>query len=214
MKNISISLFLVLFTFSLSLAQSHWGIKAGLFSQSLAEDEFLFEDVANLQRLKLDLRDSDYGFQLGLLYHFQLGNIFFIQPELLFNSSNYDYTLESFQNGNLDDVIFNETYRFLDFPLQIGLSPHPFQFGAGVVPQIFIGADSELNDETNIQQSFEDATLSWTASAGLDILRTIKLEIRYENSEELLGRTIVVNNDRYDFESRVEQWIFSLAITF
>ena len=209
-----ISLFLVLFTCTWSIAQSHWGFKAGLFSQSLAEDEFLFENVPNLQSLKLDLQESDYGFQLGLLYHFQLGNTFFIQPELLFNSSSYDYTLESFQNGNLDDVIFNETYRYLDFPLQIGLSPHPFQFGAGVVPQIFIDADSELNDELNIQQSFEDATFAWTASVGLDILRTFKLEVRYENSEELLGRTIVINNDRYDFESRVEQWIFSLAITF
>ena len=214
MKYILLPLLFLQLSASLVLAQSHWGIKGGLISQSLAQDEFLFQNVPSLESLKLDLREADYGFQLGMLYHFQLGNTIFIQPEMLFNSSKYEYTLQSFQNGNFDDVILQESYKYIDFPLQIGLSPHPFQFGAGVVPQIFLDAVSELNDVAGIQQSFDDVTFAWTASAGLDIFKTFKLEVRYENSEELLGRTIVVDKDRYDFDSRLEQWIFSLAIIF
>jgi hypothetical protein len=212
MRTIGIFIFFLLF---LQLqGQSHWGIKAGLVSQSLAEDEFLFDGDSSFDDFKLDVREADYGFQFGMLYHFEISNRVFIQPEILFNSSSHSYALDDLENGNADDVILKEKFAYLDFPVQLGLLFHPFQFGAGIVPQIMLDNSSELSDLQRFEQGFENVSYAWTAGAGIDIFKTFKFEVRYENSEELLGRTIIVDNERYDFDSRVSQWIFSLALIF
>lgn len=194
-------------------AQSHWGIKVGVNSAQLAEEDYNFLDVPQYDDLKIQLKNTDFSFHFGLLYHFEIGRFLFFQPEILLTNTKYEYNINKVGQGNtLNNIV--ENYRFLDFPLQIGIRSHPFQFGIGAVPQIILDRDKSFGGVGDITSLEEDVTWAFTAGVGMDILKLIKLEVRYENSSELLGRKIEIENENFKFESRVSQWLISTTLTF
>ncbi len=211
-KSISV-LFLFVVLAMQTQAQSHWGIKVGVNSAQLAEENYNLLDVPGYDELGVQLKNTDFSFHFGLLYHFEFAKIFFFQPEILMTSTKYEYNLNNTDQGvKIGDIIQN--YRFLDFPLQVGIQKHPFQFGIGAVPQIVIDQDREFGGIGNIRSLEEDVTWAFTAGVGMDIFRLIKLEFRYENSSELLGRTVEIENENFNFGSRVNQWLISTTVTF
>lgn len=203
-----------LLSFTMLTGQSHWGIKAGLTRGLLDEEEHFYRDLQSINDFSLQLKDYEYGLQLGLLYHFMIGKKFFIQAEGLFTQSKFTYSLKDLEDNSIFDKTLNEQFLYLGIPLQLGIHFHPIQIAAGVVPQFPISAEYDIEEEVNIEQEKTSVSLAFTSSIGINVLKTFKIEMRYENSDELLGRNIVLDDDTYDFTSRMSQFILSLSIVF
>ena len=122
MKNIIILLPLLLMA-TLSTAQVKFGLRGGLSSTDLKPESFIIKNQADVDAFTLSTREADYGYHLGIFLQAG-GKKFFIQPELLFNSSSVTYSLESGGAGNIFNNVFNETFRNIDLPVMIG-----FKFG-------------------------------------------------------------------------------------
>jgi hypothetical protein len=158
MKKIIVSIILLLFCFSISLAQeTHFGIKAGYNSASVAVDG------------EPDL-DAKSGLHLGGLAHIHISEHFAVQPELVYSMQggeagntklklNYlnlpvlvQYMIDNgfrlqmgpqlgfllsakAKSGNIE-IDIDDTYSSLDFSLA---------FGAGYLFPVGIGIDARFN---------------------------------------------------------------------
>ena len=88
-------------------AQVKVGVRLGVSTTSLNE-----EDLPNLNELDVALKDASYGVNGGLVIQVNLGN-FILQPEVLFNSSQVDYSVSDVGNGIVDEL-FKEKFQNLD----------------------------------------------------------------------------------------------------
>jgi len=118
MKNSLIIIFSILFLTTTS-AQVKFGVRGGLSSTDLKPSSFVITNQASVDAFTLSTKEAKYGYHLGIFLQAG-GEKFFIQPEILFNSSSVDYSLQTNGLGEITTSIFNETYQNIDIPIMLG----------------------------------------------------------------------------------------------
>lgn len=196
-----------------AFSQVRVGIKGGLASTDVPAGSLVILDQDDVEDFTLSIQDAKYGFHLGFFVQAQLGT-FFIQPEVLFNSTSVDYSLEDIQG--IDPVqIRDENYQYLDIPVMLGVKLGPLRLGAGPVGHLFLNSTSDLSDIFNedYEQAFDDLTLGWQAGAGLDLWK-LHLDFRYEGNFTDFGNHLVFYGERYTFSEAPSRLIASVGISF
>ena len=193
-----------------TFSQVRIGIKGGLSSMDITPSSLVILDASDAERFKLDVRDAKYGVQLGFFIQAQIGT-FFLQPEMVFNSNSVDYTLEDLQFN--DDLIKDENYQYLDFPLIMGIKMGPVRIGAGPVAHLFLDSTSDLFDVDGYDQTFEKLTYGWQAGLGLDIWK-LHIDVRYEGNLSKFGNHLEFYGHEYAFDESASRIIASMGISF
>lgn len=211
-------LFSMLFLATITQAQKsssslRFGLKGGLSTTSIDAGQLEILDQGGLDRLELAVKDAKYGFHLGVLLRAQI-NKFIIQPEVLFNSSQVDYTVDDLGGTPVADVL-NEKYNYLDIPVLLGFKFGPLRLQAGPVGHVFLSSSTELSGITNIdyRQEFKDMTIGWQGNLGLDIWN-LMLDFRYEGNFTNFGDHINFAGRHYEFDDKPSRWVFSVGYLF
>lgn len=189
------------------------GLRFGLTTSDLQGEGLMIRNAADLKDLQLDISNANYGIQLGLFAQARIGKRFFIQPEVLFNSSSVDYLLTDFKSGNAVQEIFRETYNNIDIPVMTGLKFGPLRLQAGPVGHVFVNSKSELLAVDGYEQKFSQMTWGYQAGVGLDLWKFV-IDIKHQGSFNYAGDHISFFGRDYAFDSRAGQTVFSLGYTF
>jgi len=185
-------------------AQVKFGIKAGLSTSDIGGKDFVQED------LTLKLKNADYGLHFGAFLRAQ-GGLFYIQPEVNFNSLSAEYEISDISGTN----VFKEKYSNLDVPVLVGLKLGPLRAGAGPVGHINIGKSTSLdsNDTPIVSSDYDKLTFGYQAGLGLDIWR-LNFDLRFEGNFQNQGEHISIAGTQVNLSENANRMTFSVGWTF
>ena len=218
-KLVLIAIFTLPF-FMVSQAQIKFGIKAGLTSTSIKTDE-VYTDLnnADIQSLKVKGQNANVGFQGGIFSRITIVN-FYVQPELLFTSTSGEVEVTTiYENQDPVSVVKDQKFRQIDFPIMLGYKLGPVRLQAGPVGTIMLSSDPALSDVAeldamDVKEDFNGATWGYQVGVGLDILKKVTIDVKYEGNLSKLGDGIKIAGQNREFDSRNSQFIATVGIFF
>lgn len=190
-------------------AQFRFGPKVGFATSGLEDTEIRFSGEGT-DELRLALEEASYSPQFGLQFHIPIGR-FFLQPELLLNSTTADYRLENLTRP--DTVLFQEKYRSLEVPLQFGLRAGPLRLQAGPSAQFNLNNVEGISDREGWEESFDNLRLGWHGGFGLDIWK-LTFDLRYEGNFSKFGDHFTFMGRDLEFSERPNRWTVSVGYMF
>jgi hypothetical protein len=214
MKKLTIILILAIFSLQVADAQIFkLGIKAGIGFSNLR-----FEDINGItsgsDAYDLITGESVTGYHLGLQARVKVAMLF-IQPELYFNTGGG--TVEQVVANGPNDIL-NVTYNRIDLPILVGVKAGPVRINAGPAGSYFLSQSHELGELPGMADDYTlfDKKMTWGFQAGLgvDILKKITLDARYEGSLSKLGETTTIGTRTFALDARPSQWLISLGVFF
>lgn len=207
-----------LILFALCLSLTHVALQAqiikGGFRGGISTPDIKPADAKelNTDSIKLKISDANYGYHLGGWLRVNLGKIY-VQPEVVFNSSNVKYEASAIKGTSLVKTIFKETYNNIDIPVLLGFRFGGFRLNGGPVAHIHINSSSELSDFKSYKAKFETAKWGYQAGFGADFGR-IGIDIRYEGNFSEYGDHLTFNGKQYSFDNKPSRFLVSMAIGF
>ena len=195
-----------------------FGFKAGVSSTNVKFDDIKnIESSDGLKEYAIKQGDSKMGFHAGLYGRIQLLGLF-VQPELLFTHSQGEVVLADVTASQM----YTETQKFnkIDIPVIVGWKFGPARLGIGPVASFMLSESDGLKDKLSsisteaTENNFRKATFGYQIGVGLDILKKITLDVRYEGNLSKLGNGITLGGKDYKFDQRNPQFIFSAGIFF
>jgi hypothetical protein len=194
-----------------AVAQIKPGIKFGLSTPDVQPEDFIVTDDGGQQLYHVFVEKARYGVHAGLFIQMQLGH-FYIQPEILYNSTSVDYRLDTLLTDQ-GTALFRDTYHYLDFPVTLGLKAGPVRLGGGPVAHIFLENGGAFGGYDQFEPFFEDLTWGWQAGIGFDFWK-LHLDFRYEGNFSKLGDYITFFGRRFDFDTNNNRLIGSIGFSF
>lgn len=208
-------LIIILFSFFLftevSLGQIRPGIKFGVSTPDVDPKDFIVTDNQGIELYQIFVVKARYGVHVGAFIQMQLGP-FFVQPEILYNSTSIDYSIDSLLPGGGEHP-FRDTYQNIDFPVVMGLKFGPVRIGGGPVAHISLKGSGGFDKYDEFDPLFEDLTWGWQAGVGLDFWK-LHIDARYEGNFTQLGDHITFFGRRFDFDTNNNRFIASLGFSF
>lgn len=207
MKRITVLILAGILLAANSSAQVRFGLRGGINTAY-----FSAKDVITENYIIETLNDASLGFHGGLMMQISFFGLF-LQPELLFSSIGSELKVKDLSQPGVIDHIREQNFTKLDFPVLLGKRFGPARVGIGPVGTIMLSTKSELN-EFGLEEKFNSATFGYQIGAGLDILKTIALDLKYEGNLSRLGNSITAAGREWEFDSRSRQIIVSVGIMF
>ena len=205
-------LFLLTIGFHTS-AQSSAGVKFGLSTPDISPQKFLVMDQGVPYYL-ISVEHTNYGIHAGIFLQVQMGH-FFMQPELLFNSSSIEYGLDSLYAPDAGKVHFTGTYRNLDLPFILGFKAGVFRIGAGPVGHMFVSGESGFKDYEGYYPDNDKNKFSWGWQGGIGFdFWKLHFDLRYESNYSTVGDYITFFGKPYDFATDNKRFIGSVGLSF
>jgi hypothetical protein len=220
MKRIILIALLIIPIGFIANSQIKFGIKAGVTSTSLKADDFINVDgQSGYDELLVKGKNSKIGFQGGIFTRITILKLY-IQPELLFTSTNAEIEVTQFLN-DVEGVSFIEeqSFRQIDFPIMLGYKFGPARFQFGPVGTIMLSSDPALDkidelDDIDVKEEFNGATWGYQVGVGLDIFKKLTIDLKYEGSLSKLGDGVKIGGEVQDFDSRNSKIVFTLGWIF
>lgn len=207
-----IALLFVSFATVSSQAQVKFGLKAGMSTIDIEPNQINIFNSSTNQNLGLSLSEAKYGFHFGMFTTIKMGG-FFIQPEVLLNSSRVEYRVDDLSFGEVTSGFFNESYTTLDIPVMVGFKLGPLRLNGGPVGHVHLNSTSDLLDLDGYSQKFDGTTYGWQAGMGLDIGK-IRIDARYEGNFNKYGDHISFAGNDFSFDDRPGRFLASIGFVF
>jgi hypothetical protein len=196
----------------LTNAQVRPGIKFGLSTTDVSARDFTVTDENDVTLYEIFVEKAKYGVHAGGFVQFQMGS-FFIQPEVLYNSSNVEYKIDSFYSQGMVTNIFKDTYRHIDFPLMVGLKLGAVRLGVGPVGHIFLSNNGIFGNYENFEVFFDELRWGYQAGVGLDFWK-LHIDARYEGNFSETSDHFTFFGEDYYFDTGKSRLIASLGFSF
>ncbi len=211
MKKLLIVLFAALIALP-SFSQLKFGIKGGVSTTSITMDELKQITAGTTTYSVEQLKDTKFGFHGGVFARLTVWKLF-VQPEVLFSSASHSYTVTNVTTNTPKDVVQN--INQLQIPVMVGLKFGPLRINGGPSGSLNIGSPKDLVDDPNLTAMYSNMTIGYQAGIGLDILKKLTLDVRYEGSlskyqtqiENKLGTTV-------NLDDRPNAILFSVGLMF
>jgi hypothetical protein len=214
MKKIFLFAFILSLTAGMASAQFiKFGVKGGLNYSKLKFDN-ISSIASGTSNYSLIEDESFQSFHIGLMSRIKVFNMY-LQPELYFNTSGGKVLVEDMSgNTNLKEIR-NVKKNKIDVPVLVGMKFGPLRLNAGPVASIMLSESNEIENIIPEMESLsKSASIGYQAGAGLDILKFLTLDYRYEGSFSKWGDKITVAGNDYAFDSRGSVHLLSLGIFF
>jgi len=175
-----LALLLVVFITLPAISQLKFGIKAGVSTTSITMDDAKSITSGNASYLLGKAEGANYGYHLGIFLRANISKLY-IQPEVLFASRSNEYTLSKV-NSVVDSISVKQNFQKLDIPVMVGVKLGPVRINAGPVGSLRIGSPKDLIDDPDFKAMYASMTFGYQAGLGLDILKKLTIDLRYEGS--------------------------------
>lgn len=200
-----------------------FGVKGGLSSTTMKVDETTLGSITTVDGVKnlvLSQGESALGLHFGLFGRIKIMG-FFIQPEILFSQTKGNFVIADEANQtSLYNTIVKQKFNKFDVPVMVGWKFGPARAYLGPVATFMLSESDGLKDKitqwTNesVENNINKAVFGYQAGVGLDILKVVTLDVRYEGNLSKFGEGMVIAGQERKFDQRNPQWIFSLGIFF
>lgn len=202
----------LLFMSLTAYGQLEFGLRAGVSSVDLADSELILANGQD-QNLSVAVSDASYGFHFGVYSRLSLLGIY-IEPAVLFNSSNVDYTLrEQIFDTEVTETIVSEKYEKLNIPIMLGYKLGFLRLQGGPVAHIHLNNISELTDIDGYSEKAKSATYGYQLGVGLDILK-VRLDLNYEGNLSSYTDHISIDGEEYSFAENPARIVASIGYKF
>ncbi|OFY66375.1 MAG: hypothetical protein A2Y71_04760 [Bacteroidetes bacterium RBG_13_42_15] len=204
---IVLAVFIVLPAFS----QIKFGLKAGLSTTNLKMEDLKTLTSGQTQYVVDALKGANYGFHGGAFVRFSMLG-FYVQPELLFASRTDEYNVTELDNPT---VVVKQQFNQLDIPIMLGLKVGPLRLNAGPSARLLINSPKDLIDDPDFKAMYNKLTFGYQAGIGVDIIKRLTLDLRYEGSLQKYQTQIQnVAGDKFNLDDRPNAFLFSVGIMF
>lgn len=206
---IVLTVFIVLPAFS----QIKFGLKAGLSTTNLKMEDLKTLTSGQTQYVVDALKGANYGFHGGAFVRLGLMG-FYIQPELLFASRTDEYTVAD-ADDPASEIIKKQQFNQLDLPIMLGVRLGPIRLNAGPSARLLINSPKDLIDDPDFKVMYNNLTFGYQAGLGVDIIKRITLDLRYEGSLQKYQTQVEnVTGDKFTLDDRPNAFLLSVGIMF
>jgi opacity protein-like surface antigen len=200
MKKLIVFLFVALLAIPV-FSQIKWGIKAGLSTTSITMTDAKTLTASSTYTVDA-LKEANYGFHGGLFVRLSLLGVY-LQPEIVFASTENQYNVTNVTAGTAA-VVKSQKFNKLDIPVLLGVKLGPIRVNAGPAASLLINSPKALIESPDLKNNYSKMSFGYQAGVGLDILKTLTIDLRYEGSlkkyqnqiQNLAGTTTVNLDDR------------------
>ena len=204
MKKILAIGFIVLLSLP-AFSQLKFGIKAGVESTTVPTYE-LGNGSATIEALK----DASWGWHAGLFLRAKLGPVY-LQPEAVFASTSFDYTVN---NAGADELM-SQKFDRLSVPILVGFKLGPVRINAGPAATIMIGSPKSLIEDPNFDQMYKGALWGYQAGLGVDLLKKLTIDARFAGGlGDLMGDQVSIGGQTFQLDYSQTSFILSLGWMF
>ena len=205
------------------------GVKGGLNSTKLKMKDVAATAIKDAQgqetnkSLMMEEASSDLGFHVGGFARIN-ALVMFVQPEIYYTnmSSHIKINYTEGEGGNM--ITKNETADVknhrIDIPVIVGAKFGPARLGLGPVASFNLKSDTKVSDQmkdqigAGLDNAKNTASFAMQVGAGLDILKKVTLDLRYEFGLSKLGDEVSAGNNTFKTDQRANSFIASLGFMF
>lgn len=196
-----------------SFSQLKVGLKAGLSTTTLTMEDVKTVTSGTYSYSVEKLEGANFGFHGGLFLRLSVTKLF-IQPELLFSSTSNEYKVKDLTTSNPEDIV-KQTFNKLNIPVMVGLKLGPLRLDAGPAASMSIGSPKELINNPDLQTIYSKMSFGYQAGLGLDILKKLTLDVRYEGSLKKYQNQIENKlGTKVNLDDRPNAFLFSIGLMF
>ena len=210
MKKLSLGIISFLFVINMH-AQFEAGIKFGMSSADLS-DISIVEIIDQGRDISISPVEADYGVHFGVYTRLSFLGIF-VEPALLFNSSNLAYKIEDFSEGGIVEELKSETYRSVDLPFLVGTKLGFLRVQAGPVAHFYLDRVSDLVSIDGYSENLKESTYGFQAGIGLDLWK-FRFDVNYEGNLSYFGDDITIDGTSYVFDDTPSRLVASVGMKF
>ncbi|MFP4487976.1 MAG: porin family protein [Bacteroidales bacterium] len=203
MKKLVLILFAAIIS-SGAFAQFSWGLKAGASSNN-----FKLEDPVNVtaQQTISSAETASWGFHGGAFIRISALGLM-VQPEFLFSMSENNMIVTEDGVGDLKSQKFSK----LDVPVLLGIKLGPMRLMAGPAASVMLGSDSDFFADA--EDLYNAATFGYQAGVGIDLMKKITIDVRYEGGLNRFGDEVKVGTETVTLDGRANAVVVSAGIMF
>jgi len=217
MKKLSIILFIVMFSVPAFSQFIKSGIKFGAESNTTPKYNILTTQGGTHWNIEA-MKNASWGFHGGIFTRIKIFNLF-IQPEVVFASSSFDYEVKRIPPP-LSSVlpmpeINSQRFNRLSIPLLVGMKFGPLRVNAGPAANIQIGTPKALINDPSFSDMYKGAVWGYQAGVGLDILKKLTLDARYAGSlGGKFGDSVTIGNQNFKLDHSQKTFLISVGLMF
>jgi hypothetical protein len=200
----SILILLAVILSSGAFAQFSWGLKAGASSNN-----FKLENPINVgaQQTIEAAKEASWGFHAGAFVRLSMLGIM-IQPEVVFSMAENNIPVVDAGVEEIRSQKFNK----LDVPVLLGVKLGPVRVMAGPAASVLLSKTSDLWEDA--ENCYKSATFGYQAGIGVDLLKKITLDVRYEGGLNNFGDEITIGTETFTLDGRNNAILISAGIMF
>lgn len=207
MKKILVILFALLLAAPI-YSQVTFGLKAGVNTDFPYTSQELVDGGVDL--VLADLESAQWGFQGGAFVRAAFGG-FYVQPELLIATSTNTLTLAGTIDGANYSEVLEQKYTKLNIPVMVGFKLAFLRIHAGPAASILFNDPAELAD---VEATYKKATFGYQAGLGVDLLKRLTIDVRYEGNLSKFGEEVVIEGETFTFDDRSSSLIIHVGFMF
>jgi opacity protein-like surface antigen len=211
MKKLALVILAVLIAIPV-FSEVNWGIKAGVSTTSISmKDAVSLTGQAGTYTVQA-LKNANFGYHGGLFLRLSFLGIY-IQPEVLFASTENKYNVTNPGVTAPKEVL--QKLNNLSIPLMIGVKLGPVRINAGPAASLALTTPKELISDTNLTDLYKRTSFGFHAGLGVDILKKLTLDLRYEGSLQKYQNQIEnLTGAKVSLDNRPNAFLFSIGLMF
>jgi hypothetical protein len=196
-----------------TFSQVKFGIKAGLSTTSVSMSKAKTLTTLSANYTVDALKEASYGFHAGVFMRLSLLGIY-LQPEIVFSSTENQYSVTNVTAGTAA-VIQSQKFNKLDIPVLLGLKLGPIRVNAGPSASLLINSPKALVNNTEFKTLYSRMSFGYQAGVGLDILKTLTIDLRYEGSLKKYQNQIQnLTGTTFNLDDRPNAFLLSAGLMF
>jgi hypothetical protein len=212
MKKLIVILLAVLIAIP-AFSQVQFGLKAGLSTTNVSMDDLKTLSSGDTDYTVEALKSANYGFHGGAFLRVSFFGLY-VQPELLFASRTDEYSIIDLDNP-ATEIIKKQKFNRIDIPVMLGVKFGPIRLNAGPSARVLINSPGDLIDNPDLEARYNDLTIGYQAGLGVDILKKLTIDLRYEGSLQKYQTQIEnASGTKFELDDRPNAFLLSLGIIF
>ena len=196
-----------------AFSQLKFGIKAGVSTSSLSMATVKTLTSGTTSYTVDALTTAKYGFNGGVFMRLTIFGLY-IQPELLLDTRTNEYNVTKLGPTPVT-TIAKQSFNKLDIPVMVGIKFGPLRLNAGPSASLLINTPKDLIDSPDFKGMYNKMTVGYQAGIGVDLLKTLTFDIRYEGSLKKYQNQIKnLAGTSVNLDDRANAFIFSVGLFF
>ena len=206
MKKILVLLFAFLLV-TPAFSQVKFGLKAGLSTDFTFTNQTL--EGTDVDVVLEKAKNAEYGFQGGAFLRASFAGLY-VQPEFLIATANNTLTYSGVVDGSQVTQELAQKFTKLNIPVMVGFKVAFLRVNAGPAASILINDPKEILDGA----TYKRATFGYQAGLGVDLLKKLTIDLRYEGSLNQFGDKITIGGETFTLDDRTGSLILHVGVIF